>query len=43
MFTGYVDWRFGEVDMLSFVQDWPSFLSGYEYTRGSDERVTRRK
>ena len=35
VFGGYVDWKFGEVDMPFFVQEWPSFLSEYKYTCGS--------
>ena len=42
VFSGYVDWNFGEVDMPSCVQEWSSFLSEYEYTRGSYSMTTRR-
>ena len=35
VFGGYVDWKFGEVDMPSFVQEWPASF------RSTSTRVAR--
>ena len=39
VFGGYVNWKSGEANMPSFVQEWPSFLSKYEFTRGTPDRA----
>jgi hypothetical protein len=44
VFGGYVDWKIGETSMPSFVREWPSFLSGYKFTRGApDSSPVRRQ